>query len=150
MSTTPAFSPGPCTTSLPRVGKRFKCTLLDLYEQCSLHITLKMPSSVMFGSRLKIFWIRVYSSRVMPCSATISGVTLISVCAVAMCSLFLLSKTVGARCLVPRRALNLLNSLCSSRRRLCRACQRFHHRTEHHNPVFRIEHTFHRPLRMRH
>src|SRR5580658_4567146 len=84
MSTTPAFSPGPCTTSLPRVGRRFRCTLLDLYEQCSLHITLKMPSSVMFGSRPSIFLTRAYSSEVSPCSAAISGVTLTSVGAVAI------------------------------------------------------------------
>src|SRR5271163_3808082 len=86
MSTTPAFSPGPCTTSLPRVGRRFRCTLLDLYEQCSLHITLKMPSSVMLGSRPRICWMRAYSSRVTPCSAAISGVTLISALAVAICA----------------------------------------------------------------
>src|SRR5580700_4689682 len=84
MSTTPAFSPGPCTTSLPRVGRRFRWTLLDLYEQCSLHITLKMPSSVMLGSRPRICWMRAYSSRVTPCSAAISGVTLISALAVAI------------------------------------------------------------------
>src|SRR5271170_3383298 len=86
MSTTPAFSPGPCTTSFPRVGRRFRCTLLDLYEQCSLHITLKMPSSVMLGSRSRICWMRSYSSRVTPCSAAISGVTLISALAVAICA----------------------------------------------------------------
>src|SRR5579863_4583652 len=80
MSTTPAFSPGPCTTNFPRVGSRLRCTLLDLYEQCSLHITLKMPSSVMLGSRPRIFWMRAYSSGVRPCSAATSGVTRVSVC----------------------------------------------------------------------
>ena len=40
-----------CTTSLLRVGSRFRCTRDDLYEQCSLHITLKIPSSVSDGSR---------------------------------------------------------------------------------------------------
>ncbi len=55
MSTTPAFSPGPCTTWVPRVGSRRKWTRLDLYEQCSLQLTLKMPSSVMLGSRPRIF-----------------------------------------------------------------------------------------------
>src|SRR5260370_14376299 len=73
MSTTPAFSPGPCTTSLPRVGSRFRCTLLDLYEQCSLHITEKIPSSVMFGSRPSICLTRAYSSAGRPCSAAISA-----------------------------------------------------------------------------
>jgi hypothetical protein len=88
ISTTPAFSPGPCTTSFPRVGSRFKCTLLDLYEQCSLHITEKIPNSVIFGSRRKIFCIRAYSSAVTPCSAAISGVTLISMLAVAIIPLW--------------------------------------------------------------
>src|ERR1700680_2219238 len=84
MSTTPAFSPGPCNTCGPRVGRRLRCTLLDLYEQCSLHITLKMPSSVMFGSRPRICLTRAYSSAVRPCSAATSGVTLISVGALAI------------------------------------------------------------------
>src|SRR5258708_3009496 len=74
MSMMPAFSPGPCTTSLLRVGSRFKCTRDDLYEQCSLHITLKMPSSVSDGSRPSEALIRSYSSGVMPCSAMTSGV----------------------------------------------------------------------------
>ena len=30
MSMMPAFSPGPCTTSLLRVGSRFRCTREDL------------------------------------------------------------------------------------------------------------------------
>src|SRR5215813_12931745 len=75
MSMIPAFSPGPCTTSLLRVGNLFRCTREDLYEQCSLHITLKMPSSVRDGSRppsnLTIF---SYSSGVSPCSRITSGV----------------------------------------------------------------------------
>src|SRR5208282_5145212 len=79
ISTTPAFSPGPCTTCVPRVGSRFKCTRDDLYEQCSLHITLKIPSSVNEGSRPSIFCVRAYSSGERPCSAAICGVTFISV-----------------------------------------------------------------------
>src|ERR1700722_19901270 len=43
-----------------------------------------MPSSVMLGSRPRICWMRAYSSRVTPCSAAISGVTLISALAVAI------------------------------------------------------------------
>src|SRR5580700_4746155 len=74
MSTIPAFSPGPCSTSLLRVGSRFKCTRDDLYEQCSLHITLKMPSSVIVGSRSpRSFLIFSYSSEVRPCCRRISG-----------------------------------------------------------------------------
>src|SRR5688572_8049694 len=45
METTPAFSPGPCSTCGPVVGRRFRYFLLDLYEQCSDHITEKIPSS---------------------------------------------------------------------------------------------------------
>src|SRR4051812_21171307 len=74
MSMMPAFSPGPCTTSFERVGSRFKWTRDDLYEQCSLHITLKIPSSVSEGSRPSHFRTFLYSSGVMPCSATTSGV----------------------------------------------------------------------------
>src|SRR6266700_369725 len=74
MSMMPAFSPGPCTTSLLRVGSRFRCTRDDLYEQCSLHITLKIPSSVSEGSRPSAVLMRPYSSGVMPCSAMTSGV----------------------------------------------------------------------------
>src|SRR5712692_9473180 len=75
MSMMPAFSPGPCTTSLLRVGSRFKCTRDDLYEQCSLHITLKMPSSVSVGSRPpRSCLIFAYSSGVKPCSWTSSEV----------------------------------------------------------------------------
>src|SRR3954465_4830131 len=73
MSMMPAFSPGPCTTSFDRVGSRFKWTRDDLYEQCSLHITLKIPSSVSEGSRPSHFRTFLYSSGVMPCSATTSG-----------------------------------------------------------------------------
>ena len=47
--------PGPLVRS-PRVGSRFKCTLEDLYEQCSDHITEKMPSSVRLGVRPKSFF----------------------------------------------------------------------------------------------
>src|SRR6476620_5970136 len=83
MSIMPAFSPGPCTTSLLRVGSRFKCTRDDLYEQCSLHITLKMPSSVRDGSRPSDALIRSYSSGVMPCSLITSGV-MAEACVVGM------------------------------------------------------------------
>src|SRR5205807_1229169 len=70
----PAFSPGPCTTRLLRVGSRLRCTREDLYEQCSLHITLKMPSSVQEGSRPSACLIFSYSSGVIPCSSIMAGV----------------------------------------------------------------------------
>src|SRR5215813_6921431 len=87
MSIMPAFSPGPCTTSLLRVGRRFRCTRDDLYEQCSLHITLKIPSSVSDGSRPKDALIFSYSSGVMPWSATTSGV-MAGACVVGMVVIF--------------------------------------------------------------
>src|SRR5574338_1029002 len=74
ISRMPAFSPGPCTTSLLRVGSFFKCTRELLYEQCSLHITLKIPSSVKLGSRPRMARIRSYSSGVIWCDSTTSGV----------------------------------------------------------------------------
>src|ERR1700722_4003426 len=74
MSMMPAFSPGPCSTRLLRVGSRFRCTREDLYEQCSLHITLKMPSSVIVGSRSpRSCLIFSYSSAVRPCCRRVSG-----------------------------------------------------------------------------
>src|SRR5882757_8247273 len=146
MSTTPAFSPGPCTTSLPRVGNRFRCTLLDLYEQCSLHITEKIPNSVMFGSRPRICLTREYSSAVSPCSAAISGVTLISVDAVAMPE----ARIRGAQHAAPLPENSLSQSLLVSRGRPCRADQGFHHRTENNQAVRGIERGLHRALRMRH
>src|SRR5580704_6891367 len=74
ISMIPAFSPGPCNTRLLRVGRRFRCTRDDLYEQCSLHITLKIPSSVSVGSRLpRSCLIFSYSSGVRPCCWRVSG-----------------------------------------------------------------------------
>ena len=43
-------------------------------EQCSDHMTEKMPSSTRFGSRPRAFRMRSYSSGARPCSATIWGV----------------------------------------------------------------------------
>ena len=45
-----------------------------LYEQCSLHSALTIPSSVKVGVRPSIATSRSYSSAVRPCSATSSGV----------------------------------------------------------------------------
>src|SRR5450759_5064910 len=74
MSMTPAFSPGPWITHGPLVGSVRRCTLEDLYEQCSFHIAEKMPSSVRLGSRPIRSSTRWYSSGLRPCSATSSGV----------------------------------------------------------------------------
>src|SRR4051794_1687897 len=74
MSTTPAFSPGPWMTRGPFVGRRFKWKRDDLYEQCSLHITLKTPSSVYVGVRPRCFSTSVYSSVVSLCCLTRGGV----------------------------------------------------------------------------
>src|SRR5208337_2520200 len=59
------------------VGRRFRCTRLDLYEQCSLHITLKIPSSVSEGVRPRAARMRSYSCAVMPCWASNCGVTVV-------------------------------------------------------------------------
>src|SRR3984893_19041362 len=76
ISTTPAFSSPALTRMLgPLVGNFFSSLREFLYEQCSLHITEKIPSSVKFGSRPRIFLMRSNSSGVRPCSATSSGVT---------------------------------------------------------------------------
>ncbi len=66
MSTTPAFSPGPCTTHGALVGSWRSQARDDLYEQCSDHITEKMPSSVKEGTRPMIASTRAYSSALRP------------------------------------------------------------------------------------
>src|SRR5437899_8629987 len=80
MSTTPAFSPGPWMTCGASVGSFLRKVRELLYEQCSLHITENIPSSVRFGSRprrVTIFW---YSSSVSPCWAIRSLVMATGVC----------------------------------------------------------------------
>src|SRR6266404_7022411 len=74
ISMTPAFSPGPQMTRGPVVGRVFSHFFEDLYEQCSLHITEKMPSSVRFGARPRMATARAYSSAVRPCCAMMLGV----------------------------------------------------------------------------
>src|SRR5689334_20727529 len=74
ISITPAFSPGPQITHGASVGSFFRWTRDDLYEQCSDHMTEKMPSSTRFGSRPRAFRMRAYSSSLSPCSAMICGV----------------------------------------------------------------------------
>src|SRR4029077_8137745 len=68
MSTTPAFS-SPALTKMfgPTVGNFLSSRREFLYEQCSLHMTEKIPSSVKFGSRPRIFLMRSNSSGVRPC-----------------------------------------------------------------------------------
>src|SRR5476649_3034328 len=74
MSITPAFSPGPWITHGALVGSFFSHTFEDLYEQCSLHIAEKMPSSTIVGVRPMILSRPSYSSGARPCSATTCGV----------------------------------------------------------------------------
>src|SRR4051812_40655911 len=65
-STTPAFSPGPTSTHSASVGSRFRCLRLDLYEQCSDHMTANMANSRWFGSRSRILAMSAASSSVNP------------------------------------------------------------------------------------
>src|SRR5882757_3592211 len=74
MSMTPAFSPGPWITHGALVGNPRRCSLEDLYEQCSFHIAEKIPSSVKLGTRPISLRMRSYSSGLRPCDATSSGV----------------------------------------------------------------------------
>src|SRR5882672_4496486 len=76
---TPAFSPGPQITRGPAVGNVWSQTFDDLYEQCSLHIAEKMPSSVKFGVRPRMAHARANSSALRPCSAASSAVTLLPI-----------------------------------------------------------------------
>src|SRR5215207_6263901 len=74
MSTTPAFSPMPAS-SLPTgvsggsSANWRRCTLDDLYEQCSDHMTEYMASSDEVGRRPRISLIRAYSPSLRPSSA---------------------------------------------------------------------------------
>src|SRR5438270_3890447 len=77
-STTPAFSPGGTTTRSFLVGKRRRCTFDDLYEQCSDHITEKIPNSTNVGSRPNNCLMRSYSVDVRLCAAITSGVMMAS------------------------------------------------------------------------
>ena len=79
MSITPAFS-SPAATSIrpPERGKVLSCRMEFLYEQCSLHITEYMPSSVYDGVRPSRSHTRAYSCSVRPSSFAVSTVTLSS------------------------------------------------------------------------
>src|SRR6185437_5018910 len=74
MSITPAFSPGPQITHGASVGSFLRWMREDLYEQCSDHMTEKMPSSTRFGARPSRSSMIAYSCGERPCSATISEV----------------------------------------------------------------------------
>src|SRR6202035_547229 len=76
ISTTPAFSPGPQITRGPVVGRVFSQIFEDLYEQCSLHIAEKTPSSVRLGVRPRMASARANSSALSPISAARAGVML--------------------------------------------------------------------------
>ena len=74
MSTTPAFSPMPTSRCFFISGVVFspncdRCTLDDLYEQCSDHITEYIASSAAVGRRPRMSRIRWYSSGLRPSSA---------------------------------------------------------------------------------
>src|SRR5436190_20286969 len=63
ISMMPAFSsPAPTRILADLVGNVFSKGRLFLYEQCSLHMTEKIPSSVYLGSRPRITLILSYSS----------------------------------------------------------------------------------------
>src|SRR5438876_3683523 len=66
MSSTPAFSPGPCSRRGLSAGSSSSVTLECLYPQCSDHITPNIRSSSGDGSRPSRRRISSYSSRVRP------------------------------------------------------------------------------------
>src|SRR4051794_33402841 len=74
MSTTPAFSPMPTSrcsfmASVVLSPNWRRWFLLDLYEQCSDHITEYMASSAAVGRRPRMSRMRWYSSGLSPSSA---------------------------------------------------------------------------------
>src|SRR5215211_2448959 len=74
MSTTPAFSPIPASilpigVSCGTSKNCRRCTLEDLYEQCSDHMTEYIASSDEVGRRSRISLIRAYSPSFSPSSA---------------------------------------------------------------------------------
>src|SRR5216684_7934354 len=103
-----------------------------------------MPSSVMLGPRPRICWMRAYSSGVTPCSAAMSGVTRISVLAVAMFALSCAGRSNAA----PLQ--NKFPGPGSSSCGLCSANERFDHRTENDQAISGAESGFHGALGMGH
>src|SRR5258708_8193480 len=103
-----------------------------------------MPSSVMFGSRTRICWMRAYSSGVTPCSAAISGVTRISVLAVAMFA----PSSAGRSNAAPLQ--NKFPGPGSSSGGLCGANERFDHGTQNDQAISGAESGFHGAVGMGH
>src|SRR5438309_6948712 len=95
----------------PVVGNFLSSSREFLYEQCSLHITEKIPSSVKFGSRPRIFLIRANSSGVRPCSSTTLGV--------------IAGSAVGIRSIKISETMRALKSCVSLWQRLQRLCEAF-------------------------
>src|SRR5271168_897725 len=108
-----------------------------------------MPSSVMFGSRPRIFWTRAYSSEVRPCSAAISAVTLISVLAVAIIPLKSWGRSIAAP-LQQKNSLRPRSESSNSCGGLSGADQRFDHTAENDQAVGGAEGRFDGAFRMRH
>src|SRR3954454_16326295 len=109
ISTIPAFSPGPQITRGPDVGSLRSHTFDDLYEQCSLHIAEKTPSSVRFGVRPRIAQARANSSPLSPISAANSGVMLLPKLVIVIASAAKQSRAVVAlHCARLLRRLRLL------------------------------------------
>src|SRR5437763_5753209 len=95
----------------PLFGNFFSSRREFLEEQCSLHITEKIPSSVKFGSRPRIFLIRANSSGVRPCSSTTLGV--------------IAGSAVGIRSIKISETMRPLKSCVSLWQRLQRLCEAF-------------------------
>src|SRR6185437_12896843 len=74
IATTPAFSPGPWMTAAPSVGSVRRVLRECLYEQCSFHSALTIPSSVNVGVRPSMLQMRSNSDSVRPCSLTSAAV----------------------------------------------------------------------------
>src|SRR5258708_6232016 len=105
-----------------------------------------MPSSVMLGSRPRICWMRAYSCGVTPCSAAISGVTRISVLAVAMFAPSCAGRSPPWRAPLQNKFPGPGSSSCG----LCGANERFDHRTENDQAISGAESGFHGALGMGH
>src|SRR5712692_2017243 len=112
-----------------------------------------MPSSVMLGSRPRISFTRAYSSAVRPCSATISGVTRISVGAVAI---FQINQKDSScrdtiiRALTKTKIARTSGGAPGSSRCLCGTDERFDHRSENYQAIGGAHGILHSALGMRH
>src|SRR5438270_198063 len=75
ISTTPAFSPGPCSTREPALGRRRRKGLEVLYEQCSDQSTPIIPSSTSLGVRPSSSTMVWYSASVRATSRSFFAAT---------------------------------------------------------------------------